>query len=132
MLEPTGSARSSEGHTGRAQAIYSLSEGNEFDLGSVPAGQQSQYVVKSKGSIEVLSESSPQPIARLYAVPGERVQTVRSGETTRLPNLPPGRYRVACWHERLPGSQELIGLAPDNWSKVSLKVSVNLLTPFSK
>jgi hypothetical protein len=121
-----------QNHSTRAQAIYSLSEGNEFDLGTIPAGARAEYVVRSQGLIEVLSESLPQPIARLYAAPGRQVQTVRAGETTRFANLPPGRYRVACWHERLPGSEQLIGLSPDKWSALSLKVSVNFLPAFAR
>ena len=121
-----------QNRTARAQSVYSLSDGNPFDLGTLSPGQQAQYVVKSSGPIEVLSESSPQPLARLYAVAGERVQTVRANETARLPNLSPGRYRVACWHERLPGSEELVGLSADKWSTLTLKVSVNLLPAFGR
>jgi hypothetical protein len=121
-----------QNQSSRGQAIYSMSEGNEFDLGTIPAGNQAEYVVRSQGSIEVLSESLPQPIARLFAAPGWQVQTVRAGATTRFANLPPGRYRVACWHERLPGSEQLVSLSPDKWSALSLKVSVNFLPAFAR
>jgi hypothetical protein len=53
------------------------------------------------------------------------VQTVRANETTRFANVPPGRYRVACWHERLPGSEQLISLSPDKWSALSLNVAAS-------
>lgn len=115
--------------TDRTQTIYSVSEGNDFDLGSIAPGGQAEYVVRSQGLIEVLSEADSQPIARLYAAPSPWVRTLRSSESACLSNLPPGEYRVACWHERLPGSQQIVSLVADKRSQVTLTVSVNLLPP---
>ena len=115
----------------RPQTIYSVSEGNEFDLDVIRSGQQAQYVVRSAGLIEVLCESLPQPVARLYAVPSPWVRNVQSNQTFCVGGLRPGSYRVACWNERLPGSQQVVSLSPDKWSNVTVKLSVNLLPAFS-
>jgi hypothetical protein len=115
----------------RPQAVYSVSDGNEFDLGIVSPGQLAEYIVRSPGLIEVLFESMQQPVARLYAVPSPWVRTMQSNETACIAGVRPGNYRVACWHERLPGSQQPVSLAPETWSNVTVKVSVNLLPAFS-
>jgi hypothetical protein len=109
-------------------SIYSVSDGNTFDLGSIAPGQQGEYVVASAGMVEVLTESRTEPIARLYAVRSPWVQTISSSsEHAWFTNLPPGSYRAACWHERLPGSSQAVALAADQTARVSLALSVNLL-----
>ena len=109
------------------QSVYSVSDGNEFDLGTILPGQQAECGVRAPGVIEVLSESATEPISRLYATPSPWLRTMRSSETACISGLPPGNYRIACWHERLPGSQQVITLSPGKRSKVTLVVSVNLL-----
>jgi len=109
------------------QSLYSVSDGNEFDLGTILPGQQAECVVRSPGVIEVLSDSATEPVARLYATPSPWLRTMRSSETACISGMPPGDYRIACWHERLPGSQQVISLSAGKRSKVSLTVSVNLL-----
>jgi hypothetical protein len=109
------------------QSVYSLSDGNEFDLGTILPGQRGECIVRAPGLIEVLSESLSEPIARLYATPSPWLRTLRSNESACISGLPPGNYRVVCWHERLPGSQQVISLSGDKRSQVTLIVSVNLL-----
>jgi len=67
-------------------------------------------VVRSPGEIEVLSEMMPDPIARAYSAPTRWVKTLSSGESTCFSDLPPGEYRVVCWNDRLPGSQQPVTL----------------------
>jgi hypothetical protein len=110
-----------------ALSVYSVSDGNTFDLGSIAPGQQGEYVVASPGLVEVLTESRSEPIARLYAVQSPWVQTINSGEHAWFTNLPPGGYRAGCWHERLPGSAQAVDLMADQIARVSLTLSVNLL-----
>lgn len=111
------------------RSVYSVSEGNSFDLGSISPGAQAEFAVHSPGLIEVLSESQPAPVARLYAVPATAVRTLRSAETTCFNNLRPGDYLIGCWHERLPGEQRRITLTAEQRAEVTLSVSVNLLKP---
>jgi hypothetical protein len=96
-------------------------------LGSVPAGGHADFTVRSPGRIDVLAESQPRPIARLYAVPATAVRTMHTAETACFSNLPPGQYRIGCWHERLPGEQRDVTLMADQRMPVTLKLSVNLL-----
>jgi hypothetical protein len=110
---------------GRAANVYSVSDGNEFDLGTVPPAGHGEYVVKAAGLIEVLSDSSKEPVAQLYAAPTRWVSLGRSGGTVDFTDVPPGRYKLLSWHPRLPGHESAIDLAPNQTARATIKVGVN-------
>jgi len=115
----------------QARQIYSVSDGNEFDLGSVPAGGRGEYLVKSAGPIEVLAAGVKEPVAEIYAAPSPWAKLTNSGTPADFVNLPPGQYRIVSWHPRLPGSETPVTLLPDQTAKVSVKVGVNGLPKVS-
>ena len=111
----------------RAMNLYSVSDGNDFDLGPVAPGGFARYTVRSPGLIEVLTDSLEQPVATIYAAPSRWVAVARAGETIDFQNLPPGEYRIVSWHPRLPGSQTTATLRANEVGTASIKVGVNSL-----
>jgi hypothetical protein len=109
------------------QNLYSVSDGNDFDLGKVAVGGHGEYTVRSPGLIEVLAASDRDPVAEIYAAPSPWVTLTHSGATVDFTNLPPGQYKVCSWHPRLPGTQASITLAPNQVSRTTIKVGVNAL-----
>lgn len=108
-----------------ALTIYSVSDGNDFDLGRVPPGGERTHVVRSPGLIEVLTDSADQPLVRVYAAPTARVAVTHSGGEVTFNDLPPGPYRVVSWHPRLPGSEASVELAPNQVQATTITVGVN-------
>jgi hypothetical protein len=113
--------------TSSVVAAYSVSDGNEFNLGTIPPGGSARTVVKSAGLIEIVADSVKEPLARVYAAPTCWVTLAQSGSTVAFNDVPPGHYRVVSWHPRLPGSALEIDLAPDRVSHSSIDVGVNHL-----
>jgi len=109
------------------RTIYSVSDGNEFNLGSIAPGASGQAVAKSAGTIEVLAESSPDPLAVIEVAPTQWVKMAHAGDDVTFANLPPGNYRVVSWHPRLPGSQTTVQLAADQVTETQIRVGVNAL-----
>lgn len=107
--------------------LYSVSDGNDFDLGKVAAGGHGHYTVRSSGLIEVLAASDRDPVAEIYAAPSRWVALTHSGATVEFTNLPPGRYKICSWHPRLPGTEESVTLAANQILKTTIKVGVNAL-----
>ena len=105
--------------------LYSVSDGNEFDLGVIPSGATSEYATKSTGLIEVWTDSLQEPVARIYVAPTCWVRLTRSGTTLEFDDLPPGKWQIASWHPRLPGHQVSVDLLPDRVNDASIQVSVN-------
>ena len=81
--------------------VFSLSRHNEFDLGRYPRGRSKSRSFDSPGVIKVFCHlhSHMSALIRVFdhpyfAIPDEE------GQFT-IPNVPPGAYRVAAWHERV-------------------------------
>jgi len=109
------------------QDIYSVSDGNDFDLGKVESGREGTYAVKNPGLIEILTDSAKDPVAQVYAAPSPWVALTHSGESVHFTNVPPGEYRIVSWHPRLPGTEQTIQLSADQVASASIKVGVNAL-----
>jgi hypothetical protein len=109
----------------RSSNVYSVSDGNEFDLGSIAPSGHGEYVIKAAGLIEVLSDASKDPIAQVYAAPTKWVALARSGGAVDFTDVPPGRYKLLSWHPRLPGHESAIDLAANQTARATIKVGVN-------
>ena len=114
-----------------SQTIYSVSDGNDLDFESVPAGGQVNYSARSPGLVEILTNSPSATPVQIYVAPSPWARLTRSGETIQFDNLPPGQYRLVSWHPRLPGSKETVTLTPDHVTDTSIDVSVNSLPKVS-
>jgi hypothetical protein len=107
--------------------IYSVSDGNQFDLGNLAPGASANYTVEQSGLIEVLTSAVDDPIAIVYAAPSPWFALTQAGRTVDFGDLPPGQYRIVSWHPRLPGQQTTVNLSPGQTIAASIKVSVNSL-----
>jgi hypothetical protein len=107
--------------------LYSVSEGNEFDLGQIPAGGTKDQPLQSPGLIELLDGETFDVVARIYVAPGWGARLVPAGEATTFRDLDPGEYRVAAWHERLPGDERPVTLVADRTRELNLLIGVNAL-----
>ena len=116
----------------RPASIYSVCDGNDFNLGQLAPGQQGEYIVKSAGLIEVLSDDSSEPVASFYAAPTQWVAMTHSHGNVDFSNLRPGKYNIVTWHPRLPGTSQPIELAPDQNASVTVTVGVNSLPKVTK
>lgn len=113
--------------SGRTISVYSVSDGNDFDLGALAPGAEGWYAVRSPGLIEVLAESVEQPIARIYAAPTPSVTVTHSGGAVTFVGLQPGPYRIHSWHLRLPGTETTVELFANRVQDASISVGVNAL-----
>ncbi|HSV16108.1 MAG TPA: hypothetical protein VLI90_17740 [Tepidisphaeraceae bacterium] len=106
-------------------AVYSVSDGNNFHLGTLAPGARGEYTVQSPGLIEVVTTSLADPIATVYAAPTRWVRLTRAGQRIYFNDLPPGRYKIVSWHPRLPGHETTVNLPSDRVMRASIAVGVN-------
>jgi hypothetical protein len=118
--------------TDRPLNLYSVSEGNEFELPTVAPGASATYVPKNEGYVEVLFDPARQPIAALYIAPSPWIAHTRSNKTVTFKDVPPGEYEIVTWHPRLPGSAQTIKLSAGQTSESTAKVGVNALSNASQ
>jgi hypothetical protein len=79
------------------------------------------------GYVEVIVDPKPDPIARIFIPPTRYAQVALSGRKITFDNLPPGAAKVACWHPRLPGSQNSVTLEAGKTAHATVTVGVNSL-----
>ena len=110
--------------TGAAD-FYSVSDGNEFDLGTIEPGASAVFTVKSPGLIEILSDSVRDPVAKVYATQTGLVRLTSAGQSVEFRDVKPGSYKVETWHPRLPGHEISLDLPADQVTSAIVKVGVN-------
>jgi len=116
--------------TAKPLALYSVSDGNEFDIKIAPdaTGEAS---VRGEGLVEVLADPAQPPVIRLYVASTRWVKRVHSGEKVSFDHLSAGQYQAFAWHPRLPGSSIALDLKKGEIAHGTIKVGVNSLQPAS-
>jgi len=119
-------------NTGRQREIAFVRNdfGEVVNLGSIEPGGQIETSPHVVGAWELMLDSRPEPVARIYAAPSRLVRTTkaaRNGTTVAFRDLAPGPATVSCWHPRLPGSTAAVVLVPNEVARASLVVTVNTL-----
>ena len=112
---------------GEPVEVYSVSEGNAFDLGVLRPGERKSQPTMSPGMIELIDGRTYAPVARVCVVRGHQARLTRAGTPVTFNALPPGDWKVAAWHERLPGAEQTLRLAPGKVRRTDLAIGVNAL-----
>ena len=98
--------------------VFSLYEGNRFDLGLYEAGATHSARFDRPGISFIFCNIHPEMSAVVVVVDGPYAISNREGRLI-IPNVQPGTYQVVAWHERArispPGGQPVtVTIAPDN------------------
>ncbi|MGB7160581.1 MAG: hypothetical protein WBD40_21125 [Tepidisphaeraceae bacterium] len=122
-----GDVATFQNKSSQAMRLYSVSEENEFDLGRIEPGGSQAHRMPSPGLVELLDGDTFEVVARVYVAPGLGARLMRAGEVATFRDLDPGPWRVAAWHERLPGNERPIALGPNVARDIDLPIGVNAL-----
>jgi len=83
--------------------VFSLSPGNNFDLGLYNSdGEAKSHAFNEPGAVDVYCNIHPQMQASVLVVPNKHFAKVKPDGTFELPNVPTGRRKVVAW---APGSR---------------------------
>jgi hypothetical protein len=120
--------------------FYSVSDGNPFDTGELAGNAEATVVLHRIAShveqdsrdataqvVEVFSTQWDEPVAGIVVAPTNWAASTRSGQTVTFTNLPPGNFRVVCWHPRLPGAEQRIQLRPNEMTRTQISIGVDSL-----
>lgn len=82
--------------------VFSLSEGNQFDLGLYPRGETRNRRFNRPGLVRIYCNIHPRMSA--FVVVRDNVWYTQPGAdgSFTIPNVPPGTYTLKVWHERAP------------------------------
>lgn len=104
--------------------VFSLSRGATFDLGRFRKGEKRERAFNQAGLVKVFcaihSEMSATIMVfdhRFYAVP-------RPDGTFTIDRVPPGRYQLSAWHERIGETTKAIDVAGGDAARVEFALPV--------
>jgi plastocyanin len=102
VVAPVGSTVRFPNHDPFNHNVFSVSDPNNFDLGLFGRGEARSQTFTRAGLVRVFCNVHPRMVAyvvlmsnRYYTQPGA------DGRFT-IENVPPGRYQLHVWHERVP------------------------------
>ena len=77
--------------------VFSLSEGNTFDLGLYRSGESKPMVFEKTGVVDVYCNIHPNMWAQILVLDNPFYTNSNSDGTFELTKIPPGTYSVAAW-----------------------------------
>ena len=84
--------------------VFSFSRPNDFDLGVYPAGEVRTVRFQASGLVRIYCSIHESMSAEVLVVPTRWFGVASTTGEYRIPDVPPGRYRLTVWNERLPAS----------------------------
>ena len=82
--------------------IFSYSEPNAFDLGVEPQGEAGSVTLLHPGVVHVYCSLHPWEAWAIFVSPSRYFATVGPSGRYEIRGVPPGRYRILTWGERVP------------------------------
>lgn len=102
--------------------VFSYSRPNDFDLGIYPAGESRSIRFEHPGVVKVYCSIHESMNATIVVTPTPSFDVVEGTGRFSIEGVPPGRYRLRTWCEKLPETSREI----DVGSGASLSLSLDL------
>ncbi len=78
---------------------FSLSPGNQFDMGLYRKGASRDFVMKNPGIVRVYCNIHPDMAASVVVVDGNAFSVVQADGSYRIAGIPPGQHEVHIWSD---------------------------------
>jgi plastocyanin len=100
LVVPLGSTITFDNHDPFNHNVFSLSEGNPFDLGMYGRGETRSVKFGRAGIVRIYCNVHPQMSALVVVRDNPYYGQPSSDGSFSIPSVPPGRYTLHAWHER--------------------------------
>ena len=89
--------------------VFSVSETKQFDLNLYKKGQTPEPVLFEKpGKVDVFCSIHAKMYCIVLVLDNPYFASTDSSGHYKIPNVPPGTYKITSWHERMPKTTEEI------------------------
>jgi plastocyanin len=92
--------------------VFSFSRPNAFDLGLYASGESRQLVFRHPGVVNLYCSIHESMNGTIFVAPTPWFDEVSSSGHFEIAGVPPGRYRVRTWSERLPETETAVAIRP--------------------
>jgi plastocyanin len=103
--------------------VFSVSAPNSFDLGLFGRGEARGQTFAHEGLVRVFCNIHPRMVAYVVLVKNPFYTQPAADGSFTIANVPPGRYRLHAWHERIPNEvvQEVV-VGPGGGAPVGIQL----------
>ncbi len=102
--------------------VFSLSEGNTFDLGLYRAGESKSVTFEKTGVVDVYCNIHPNMWAQILVLDNPFFTTAGKDGSFEIAKLPPGTYSVAAWVSGGEPVRQQVKIEPGKRVEVALAV----------
>lgn len=88
--------------------VFSISDAKRFNLGLYSRGTVRRIKFDKPGVVELLCNVHLEMSAYIVVLKNPYFARTGADGTFRIPNVPAGRHRLRCWHERLEAKEQEI------------------------
>jgi plastocyanin len=105
--------------------VFSYSAPNDFDLGLYPKGESRRVRLQHPGVVRLYCSIHETMNATVFVAPSVHHAIASDSGDFELRDVPPGRYRLRTWSERLPAASLAVEVGAGQSSAVALRISLN-------
>jgi plastocyanin len=102
VVVPVGSSVRFPNHDPFNHNVFSASELNSFDLGLYGRGVARSQTFAHPGLVRVFCNIHPRMVAYIQIMANRYFTQPSTDGSFTIGNVPPGKYRLHVWHERIP------------------------------
>jgi plastocyanin len=100
--------------------VFSYSRPNDFDLGLYRSGDSRTLRFEHAGPVRLYCSIHERMNGLIFVAPTRLFAVPSPSGDFRIPNVPPGRYRLRVWSERVPGLARELTLDGDEHVRLEL------------
>jgi plastocyanin len=104
--------------------VFSLSGAASFDLGRYPSGQSKEWRFTRAGLVKVFCHIHSHMSASILVLDHPHFTVPELDGTFTLPAVPPGRYTLVGWHERVGERTGIVDVQPGRTASFDLSLPV--------
>jgi hypothetical protein len=88
--------------------VFSFSKPNDFDLGLYPAGESRTVTLRHPGAVRFYCSIHENMTGTLFVAPSPWYAVVGPEGRFSIDGVPPGRYTLRTWAEKLPATARVV------------------------
>jgi hypothetical protein len=102
--------------------VFSYSKPNDFDLGLYPSGQSRSVTFRHPGVVRTYCSIHESMNGTVFVSPTPLFAVVDDAGRFEIAEVPPARYRLRTWCDRLPPTEREVRIAPGAPLEVDLSL----------
>jgi plastocyanin len=102
--------------------VFSYSKPNDFDLGMYGAGEARTVRFREPGPVRIYCSIHERMNGLIFVTPSSLFATPTASGAYHIADVPPGRYRLRVWSERLPVWTREVTLRAGEGAEVEIRL----------